>query len=79
MKIFTRYMAQRFMAPFFMGLGLFALLIFLGDMFDKMGTLVRSKAGLLIILQYLWLEVPYWTVRVIPMATLLPSSSRSVT
>ncbi len=71
MKIFTRHMAQRFIGPFLFGLGLFALLIFLGDMFDKMGYLVRSKATLGVILQYLWLEVPYWTVRVIPMATLL--------
>lgn len=71
MKIFTRYMALRFAGPFFVGLGMFALLIFLGDMFDKMGTLVKSQAHLGTIVQYLWLEVPYWTIRVIPMATLL--------
>jgi lipopolysaccharide export system permease protein len=71
MKIFTRYMAMRFLGPFFVGLGMFALLIFLGDMFDKMGYLVKSKAGIGIIVQYLWLGVPYWTIRVIPMATLL--------
>jgi lipopolysaccharide export system permease protein len=71
MKIFTRYMARRFFEPFLVGLALFALLIFLGDMFDKMGHLVKSKAGLGTILLYLWLEVPYWTIRVIPMATLL--------
>jgi lipopolysaccharide export system permease protein len=64
-------MARRFLRPFFFGLGLFALLIFLGDMFDKINQLVNSKASLGVILQYLWLEVPYWMVRVIPMATLL--------
>lgn len=71
MKIFTRYMAKRFAGPFAVGLGMFALLIFLGDMFDKMGNLVKSKADLMTIVTYLWLEVPYWTIRVIPMATLL--------
>lgn len=71
MRIFTLYMAQRFFKPFFFGLGLFALLIFLGDMFDKMNHLLKSKAALGVILEYLWLEVPYWTIRVIPMATLL--------
>ncbi len=71
MKIFTRYMMGRFFRPFFYGLGLFALLIFMGDMFDRMPYLVRSKASLGTILQYLWLEVPYWSVRIIPMATLL--------
>lgn len=71
MKLFSLLMAKRFFRPFLFGLGLFALLIFLGDIFDKMHHLVKSKASLWIILQYLWLEVPYWTVRVIPMATLL--------
>jgi lipopolysaccharide export system permease protein len=64
-------MALRFLGPFLVGLGMFSLLIFLGDMFDKMGVLVKSSAGLPTIVQYLWLEVPYWTIRVIPMATLL--------
>ncbi|MBI4375799.1 MAG: LptF/LptG family permease [Elusimicrobia bacterium] len=71
MKIFSWYMAKRFFKPFLYGLGLFAILIFLGDMLNRMNALMRSKASLWIILQYLWLEVPYWTVRVIPMATLL--------
>lgn len=70
-KIFSLLMAKRFFKPFFFGLGIFALLIFLGDLFDKMNYLVKSKASLGIIFQYLWLEVPVWAVRVIPMATLL--------
>ncbi len=40
-------------------------------MFDKMNVLLKSKATLWVIVQYLWLEVPYWTIRVIPMATLM--------
>ncbi len=58
MRLFTRYMAKRFIGPFLFGLGLFALLIFLGDMFDKMGYLVRSKATLGVILQYLLYAAP---------------------
>ena len=71
MKIFHRYMARRFLQPFLFGLGMFALLIFLGDVFDKMPKLLKSHAPFGVILQYLWLEVPYWTIRVIPMATLV--------
>ncbi len=71
MKIFSVYMAKRFFKPFVFGLALFALLIFLGDMFDKMNSLIKSPAPIGIILAYLWLEVPYWTIRVFPMATLL--------
>lgn len=71
MTIYTRYMVGRFVRPFAFGLGLFAVLIFLGDTFDKMNPIMRSRAPLLIILECLWLEVPYWAGRVIPMATLL--------
>ena len=71
MTIFTRHMVGRFLKPFFFGLGLFAVLIFLGDTFDKMNYIVKSKAPMGIIFECLWLGVPYWAVRVIPMATLL--------
>jgi lipopolysaccharide export system permease protein len=71
MTIFTRHMVGRFIKPFVYGLCLFAVLIFLGDTFDKMNYIVKSKAPLGIILECLWLGVPYWAVRVIPMATLL--------
>lgn len=71
MSIFARYMSARFFKPFGFGLALFSLLIFLGDMFDKMNYLMKSQAGFGTIFAYLWLEVPYWTVRVVPMATLL--------
>jgi len=69
--IYTRYMVGRFVRPFAFGLGLFAVLIFIGDTFDKMNPIMRSQAPLLTILECLWLEVPYWAGRVIPMATLL--------
>ncbi|MBI5241144.1 MAG: LptF/LptG family permease [Elusimicrobia bacterium] len=71
MSIFSWYMVKRFIKPFLFGLGLFAVLIFLGDFFDKMHQIMKSQAPLWIIIQYLWLDVPYWAVRTIPMATLL--------
>jgi lipopolysaccharide export system permease protein len=69
--IFTRHMIGRFLKPFAFGLGLFAVLIFLGDMFDKMNYIVKSHASFGVIFECLWLGVPYWSIRVIPMATLL--------
>lgn len=71
MSIFARYMAKRFVQPFFYGLALFAILIFLGDTFDRMNHIVKSRAPVWTVLECLWLSVPYWAVRVIPMATLL--------
>lgn len=71
MTIYTRYMMKRFLAPLAFGFGIFAILIFMGDTFDKMNYIVKSKASLWTILECLWLGVPYWAIRVIPMATLL--------
>jgi len=71
MTIFTRHMMGRFLKPLAFGLGLFSILIFLGDTFDKMNFIAKSKAPLWTILECLWLAVPYWAIRVIPMATLL--------
>lgn len=70
-KIFDRYIVLRFIKPFVFGVGVFSLLIFLADCFDKMPQLLRSPAPLWVIMEWLWLDVPYWTVRIIPMATLL--------
>lgn len=71
MRIFSAYMARRFFKPFAYGLGLFAILLFLGTVFDRMSSLVKSPASIEVILEFLWLEVPYWAIRTIPMATLL--------
>jgi lipopolysaccharide export system permease protein len=69
--IFARHMALKFLKPFLFGLGLFAVLIFLGDTFDKMNAIVKTRASLWEVFQCLLLAVPYWATRVIPMATLL--------
>lgn len=71
MTILTRHMMIRFLKPLAFGLGLFAILIFLGDTFDRMNYIAKSQAPLWTILECLWLAVPYWATRVIPMATLL--------
>ena len=70
-RLLDRYLAVRFLKPFLFGMGVFAVLIFLVDIFDKMPRLLRSPAPLWLIMEYLWLEVPYWSVRTIPMATML--------
>jgi len=71
MRVLSRYAASQFLRTFLFGLGLFALLVFLGTVFDRMKYLAESPAPFPVIFEFLWLEVPYWTFRVIPMATLL--------
>lgn len=71
MTIFGRYLSRQFFGPFFFGLGLFAVIVFLVDVFDKINRLAASEASGILIVEYLALTIPYWSVRIIPMATLL--------
>ncbi len=71
MRIMSRYMAKAFFRPFVSSLALFALLVFLGHVFDRLTVLLRTGAPLRSVAVYLLLQVPYWTVRIVPMATLL--------
>ncbi|MFA6319222.1 MAG: LptF/LptG family permease [Elusimicrobiota bacterium] len=71
MSLLGRYAVKRFLGPFFFGLGVFALVVFLADLFDKMNRLFGTKAPAWMVAEYLGLAIPYWTIRVVPMATLL--------
>lgn len=70
-SIFTRYVTKAFLGPFAFGLAVFAMLAFLGDFFDKMGRIATGNAPAWAVVEYLALQVPYWAVRIVPMATLL--------
>ncbi|TBR23948.1 LptF/LptG family permease, partial [bacterium] len=70
-SIFTKYVGKAFLGPFVFGLAVFGLLAFLGDLFDKMGRIATGHAPAWAVLQYLALQLPYWMVRIVPMATLL--------
>lgn len=69
--ILARYVTRQFFRPFFFGVAVFSLLIFLANLFDHLKVLIQSEASFHWIFQYLWLEVPLWTMKVLPVATLL--------
>ncbi|MFH1619163.1 MAG: LptF/LptG family permease [bacterium] len=71
MKIFPRYIASQFWGPFLFGLGIFAVLVFLADTFEHLNTFMKSQAEVGAVLKYLLLRIPYWTLKVVPVATLL--------
>lgn len=71
MTLFGRYLSRRFFGPFFFGLGIFSVIVFLIDVFDKINKLATTQASARLIVEYLALTIPYWTVRIVPMATLL--------
>lgn len=69
--IFYRYIARKFWPPFLFGMGIFAVLVFLADMFEKLKYMTDSPAGFKVIAQYFALIIPFWTLVVVPVAVLL--------
>lgn len=75
MKRIYFYIAKKFWGPFFFTLGVFAALVVLGDMFDKLRTLNNGIATLSAILHYSTLTFPNWIATIIPVACLLGAIS----
>jgi len=70
-RILAWYAARRFFKPFLFGVGLFSVLSFLGVTIEKLNSLLHSDASITVLLEYLWLGVPRWTIQMLPAATLL--------
>ena len=70
-KVFFKYIAKSFWGPFFFGLGVFVSLLLFGSLFDKINYFMKSSSGFDVFLKYLFYQLPYFTVRMMPMATLL--------
>jgi lipopolysaccharide export system permease protein len=71
MKIIDRYLIRSFAAPFGICVAIFCLLVLLGRFFDKMSIFNQFHAGILDIVVYLLLSLPFWLNIVLPMATML--------
>jgi len=71
MRIFQRYIAAHFWGPFLFGTSVFALLVFLADTFEHINVFMKSGASAGVVIHYLLLGIPYWTLKIIPIATLL--------
>ena len=70
-KVFFRYIAKSFWGPFFFGLGAFALLLLFGTLFDKMNLFLKSSSTIGTFVAYLLYQLPYFAVKMMPIATLL--------
>lgn len=70
-----RYIARKFWGPFFFALGVFAVLVVLGDTFEKLKTLSNGSATLGAVLTYSMLTFPSWLTTIMPVACLLASIS----
>ena len=70
-KIFLRYIARSFWAPFGFGLGVFCLLLLFGSLFDKLNFFMKSGSGAGLFARYIIYQAPYFIIKMTPMATLL--------
>ncbi|HAH32030.1 MAG TPA: hypothetical protein DCL44_06925 [Elusimicrobia bacterium] len=70
-KTFPRYIARSFWGPFILGLGVFTGLLLFGSFFDRLNTFMKSSAGGWLLGRYLLYQLPYFLVKMTPMATLL--------
>jgi lipopolysaccharide export system permease protein len=72
MNLLSRYLLGRFLKTFLFVFALVLILAFLFDAFDRMNLLLhQSAAPFHILLEYLWLNVPFWAVKALPVTTLL--------
>ena len=70
-KVFFRYIAKSFWGPFVFGLGVFVALLLFGSLFDKMNFFMKSSSDIYTFLEYLLYQLPYFAVKMMPIATLL--------
>ncbi len=70
-KVFYRYIARGFWAPFGFGLAVFCLLLLFGSLFDKLNFFMRSGSGAGAFARYIAFQAPYFAVKMAPIATLL--------
>lgn len=71
MNIFYLYVAKKFWPPFFGSLGMFGLIVFLADMFEKMRIISRYEPSTWAVAQYFLNAVPFWLLIMVPIAVLL--------
>jgi lipopolysaccharide export system permease protein len=70
-RIFFKYIARSFWAPFGFGLAVFCLLLLFGSLFDTLNFFIRSGAGAGVFFRYVFDQAPYFAVKMTPIATLL--------
>ncbi len=70
-RIFFRYIASSFWIPFLYGLSVFCLLLAFGSLFDSLNFFIHSGAGPGVLARYVFFQVPYFAVKITPIATLL--------
>ncbi len=74
-RIIYTYIAKKFWGPFFFAMGVFAALVVLGDMFEKMKNLGNGITTMWDIFSYALATFPNWLATIMPVACLLGAIS----
>ena len=74
-RLIYTYIAKKFWIPFFFAMGVFAALVVLGDMFEKMKNLGNGTTTILDIFAYALTTFPNWLTTIMPVACLLGAIS----
>ena len=71
MNLLHFYLAKEFVKPFLFSSFLFAFVIQLGHLFDRLEVFTRNEVPIHIILVYLFSMVPLWLIQALPICTLI--------
>jgi len=74
-RLIYLYIAKKFWVPFFFAMGVFAALVVLGDMFEKMKNLGNGITTMWDIFSYALVTFPNWLATIMPVACLLGAIS----
>lgn len=66
-----RYIAKEFFKAFVFTVVIFALVIQIGHLFDRLEVFIRNGVSWSVIIPYLFSMVPFWLIQVLPLCTLI--------
>src|ERR1700679_1029077 len=70
MKILTRYILNEFSKPFLISVAGFSVVVLIVQIFNDIRYIMDNKPSALLTLKYFALQVPNFTVQIIPIAVL---------
>ena len=71
MKIIYRYIIREFFKPLFFSSAVFGGLVLISEFFRELSFYLENKTSFLIVFEYLFLNLPWWIIQVLPVAVLL--------
>ncbi|MCB4790453.1 MAG: LptF/LptG family permease [Elusimicrobia bacterium] len=71
MNIITRYLVKEFLKPLLFSSVVFGGLVLLSEFFRELNFYLEKKASFVYVFEYLFLNLPWWIIQVLPVAVLL--------